>query len=640
MAVNQDSIINELKLRIRLLEKQNEQLAGRMEEKLLMWLVSDTINESDNPEELLKTVLERIAVLLDIPFSSCYRVHGDQLELISGFSLSDTINSDLFKIKSVGTLLESLEENPLFLSVDLIREHGVELNNSLAAQIQNVSFFPFESMYIPYGIFIFFETNPGKGSLKPISLVLQSLIHAAVEKFEKLNLLQELKELNYSFETRVKERAEELEAEYKKDHDPSAPEIKSQREPETEPEPEPPQKESQKLLNTAIQSEDLNALFLRNIGIEVRTPINGIQGFAELVRNPDIDESQKNNYIDIIKSCGKSLLKIIDDAVNYAYLKSEKIQLNRTEFAITPFLTELYDHFKVDELFKQRKNLELKLNVNVNGSTRIFADRDRLWQVMTNLAGNAIKFTKEGTIEIGCYFHEEIDSDETSHELHFFVKDTGVGIPEEVGEKVFDEFYKIEYEISKLYGGIGLGLTIARKLARLMGGDIWFNSVKGNGTEFYFSIPDAIMDPQKKGDLVMDPFQSGEFDWKDKNIMIVEDDEMSFIFLREILKNTQANILYAKDGSQAIDMVKQDPVIDLILMDIKLPGMSGYEATGIIKSIIDVPVIIQTAYAMADDQKRILETGCDDYITKPINRRKLLHSIRRIFSRSEMETDG
>jgi signal transduction histidine kinase/ActR/RegA family two-component response regulator len=633
MEVNQDSIINELKLRIRLLEKQNEQLAGRMEEKLLMWLVSDTIQESGNPEELMKTVLERISVLLDIPYSSCYRVHGNQLELISSFNLSYSETADLFEIKSAGNLFDKLEETPLFLTANLLEDYGVKLNKSLAAQIQNVSFFPFQSMYLPYGVFVFFEINKIKESLKPLSLVVQHLINAAIEKYEKLNLLQELKELNYTFEARLRQRAEVLVAEHKRETE--LQKAKS----EPAPTPEPPQKEPQEILSSSLQPGDLNALFLRNIGIEVRTPVNGILGFAELVRDSAINEAQKNNYIDIIRTCGKSLLKVIDDAVDYAYLKSEKIYLNRTEFALTTFLTELYDHFKVDELFKQRDNLELKLNVNVNGSTRIYADRDRLWQVLTNLIGNAIKFTKEGTIEIGCSIHEEMNADVPSHEVHFFVKDTGVGIPKEVGEKVFDEFYKIEYEISKLYGGMGLGLTIAQKLARLMGGDIWFNSVKDNGTAFYFSLPDALVDPGIATELVTDSYGSGEFDWKDKNILIVEDDEMSFIYLREILKHTNAGILHAKDGNQAIDLVKQHPVIDLVLMDIKLPGISGYEATGIIKSIIDVPVIIQTAYAMADDQKKILETGCDDYITKPINRRKLLLSIKRIFSRPEIEAD-
>ncbi len=623
MAVNQDSIIHELKLRIRLLEKQNEQLAGRMEEKLLMWLVSDTIMESGDAGELLKTVLERISVLLDIPYSGCYQIHEDKFELIGGFALSETFTPERIKIQSPSKLIAKLEGSPLFLSKAQLNNTGVKLHEKLETETEHISLFPFESIYIPFGVFVFFETSKTRGNLKPVSMVIQHLVRTAIEKLEKLSLLQELKELNYSFESQLRERTENI--------------LTDQQAPTEKPEA---REAPVKPLSTEVQQQSFNpdTRFMRNIGIEVRTPVNGILGFAELLRENDLDEHQKNNYIDIIKSCGKSMLKVIDDAVDYAFIKSDQLRLNPSEFPLTTFLTEIYDHFKVDELFRQRENLELKLNVNVNGNTKINADRDRLWQVMVNLVGNAVKFTKSGSIEIGCYVIQHENDPLQDSKLQFFVKDTGVGIPDEVGEKIFEPFYKIEYEISKLYGGMGLGLSIAKKLAGLMGGELSFRSVKGKGSEFYFTLPDALADLQRSGEKTTDEVSGSEFDWRDKKILIVEDDEMSYIYLREILKKTGAEVMYAKDGNKAVETVKQADPPDLVLMDIKLPGMSGYEATGIIKSIINVPVIVQTAYAMADDQRRILETGCDDYVTKPINRRKLLLAISRIFDKSEIES--
>ncbi|MCB0821120.1 MAG: response regulator [Bacteroidales bacterium] len=619
MAEKQDAVINELKLRIRLLEKQNEQQAGRMEEKLLMWLVSDTIMEANNTTDLLKNVLERISVILDIPYSCCYQINSGKFEILSSYSQSDPVAEGFFNISHTDTFLVSLSENPVFIASKELNQFGLKLNSGLGALTRFASIFPFESIYNPFGVFIFFETQKGESKLQPLGLVIRHLIQMTVEKLENLNLQQELKDLNYSFESRVAERAQKL--------------LKEQQKQVQETEAKFSPKED--VITSVISSappDKFDTLFMRNIGVEVRTPVNGILGFAELLREPGLKESFQNNYIDIIKSCGKSMLKVIDDAVDYAYLKSDKIRLNPTVFALAPFLTELYDTYKIDELFKQRENLELKLNINVNGNASIRADRDRLKQVLSNLIWNSIKFTSHGFIEIGCNLSNDSNPDDKQPDLLFFVKDTGVGIPEETGQSVFDPFYKIEYEISSLYGGMGLGLTIASELSELMGGKIWFNSKQNEGTQFYFKLPNAFPDaPSEK----KPKSKNGLYNWKNKKFLIVEDDEMSYIYLREILKSTEADLFLAKDGHEAVKFVRNNPDIDLVLMDIKLPGMSGLEATGIIKSIINVPVIVQTAYAMADDYKRILETGCDDYVTKPINRKKLLKSIARLIEAPE-----
>lgn len=618
MAVKQDSVISELKLRIRLLEKQNEQQAGRMEEKLLMWLVSDTIKEANGTNDLLNNVLDRISVILDIPYSCCYQIHNNQFEILKEYSASTAIPKDFFKIQLPHSLLNSLSENPVYLTLTDLKNSNFSLHEGLLTEVKNVALFPFQSIYFPFGVFVFFETQKSDAKVKSLGLVIRHLIQLAVEKLENLNLQQELKDLNVSFKERVKKRAEKLISEQQKLQQ----ETKAVQKDDT-------------ITASVISSappDKFDTLFMRNVGVEVRTPVNGILGFAELLRETQLSEKEQNDYINIVKSCGKSMLQVIDDAVDYAYLKSGQVKLIPVEFAITPFLTELYDLYKRDELFRQRENLELKLNVNVNGNAKIRTDRDRLKQIISSLLWNAIKFTKSGSIELGCFVDAKNEKDANQPNLIFFVKDTGVGIPDEVGKLVFEPFYKIEHEISSLYGGMGLGLTIVKELTELMGGKVWFESEEGVGSQFYLSL---LAERLLSNESEKRPEKSKSYNWSNKKFLVVEDDEMSYIYLREVLKSTNAETILAKDGNEAVEIVKNNNDLDLILMDIKLPGMSGLEATGIIKRIKDIPVIVQTAYAMADDHRRILETGCDDYVTKPINRKRLLKSIAKVLKESD-----
>jgi len=193
----------------------------------------------------------------------------------------------------------------------------------------------------------------------------------------------------------------------------------------------------------------------------------------------------------------------------------------------------------------------------------------------------------------------------------------------------------VEHEISKLYGGLGLGLTIAKVLVEMMGGKIWFDSDPGKGSSFYFSVPEAMDVTEYDLEILAENGLDKLLDWSKKKILIVEDDPMSVIYLKEAIKSTGAQLMHASDGKSAVDIVNSGIPIDLILMDIKLPGMSGYEATRRIKSVSDIPIIAQTAYAMADDYKKILQVGCDDYISKPINRKKLLKKIQDIFTKDD-----
>lgn len=624
--------MHELKHQIRLLENQNEQFSGRMEERLILWLVNETIQESNDPDEMLANVLERISVILDIPCSTCCQIHENQLVLLSAYAMNQT-----FRLKGCGiqiskNLTDKLNKGPQFIPVDLFEGFQITTKIEIPPNIRQISLFPFQSLHIPFGVFLFFEEISGKSPLAVMKTTVQYLISFAIQKLEKLSLLKELKELNYSFESKVRLRTQEIRANYEKlqkevkDHKKKVKKLKLDNESDKNPLP-----------------FDLVNNLMKNIGMEIRTPLNGILGFSEMIRDDSIESNQKEHYVDIIKSCGKSLMKIVDDAVDYSWLISGNIKLNKTEFAIAPFFTQLYDHFKMDELFRHRENLILKLNINIPANQKVIADKDRLWQIMANLIGNAIKFTGAGVIEIGCTIDKTRITMDSKDRLGliFFVKDSGIGIDPSLRNHIFDPFFKVEHEISELIGGIGLGLTIAQKITRMMEGKIWFAPAEGtSGTEFYVAIPDILVNYREETTEGRHFDENNNLNWENKRFLIVEDDEMSFLYLKEILKSTGAGLLHARTGPQAIELFMDNSDIDLVLMDIKLPGISGYEVTRQIKQIRKVPVIAQTAYAMADDQKKSIEVGCDEYISKPINRKKLLLAIERLLNKEKLVGNG
>jgi CheY-like chemotaxis protein len=251
-------------------------------------------------------------------------------------------------------------------------------------------------------------------------------------------------------------------------------------------------------------------------------------------------------------------------------------------------------------------------------------DPFRLRQVMTNLIGNAIKFTDKGTVEFGYHLKNE-------KQIEFFVKDTGIGLTKEELGIIFERFKRTYNSEEKNIIGSGLGLTISKNLVELMGGEMWIDSKPGEGTTFSFTLP--FIKTAKVFSSGIDEESITSFNWREKTILVVEDDKQSFHFLKELLKRTGANIIRASNGFEAIEICRSDQNLDVVLMDIQMPKMNGYEATRELKKIRNnIPVIAQTAYAMAGDREKSIQAGCDDYITKPLNIESLLPKINQFIS--------
>ncbi len=287
-------------------------------------------------------------------------------------------------------------------------------------------------------------------------------------------------------------------------------------------------------------------------------------------------------------------------------------------------MTELFEFFKYKKDKLNKEHIVIKYEQKlIDTKARIISDKGRIKQVLINLLENAFKFTSEGYIELGC----ELKTDCTPVTLELFVKDSGIGISKEKQNLIFDRFRQADESTSRTYGGTGLGLSISKGLAKLIGGDLSIKSTEGEGSQFFFSIP--YLPVAKQEGILLDVKTSYAIP-KGKKILIVEDVYSNFELVNEILEEFDPIILHAVSGLQAIELFKKNNNTDLILMDIRLPDIDGFEVTNIIKSINpDVPIIALTAYAMKSDKNSAIDAGCDDFLTKPLQESKFLKTIEK-----------
>lgn len=370
------------------------------------------------------------------------------------------------------------------------------------------------------------------------------------------------------------------------------------------------------LKNKAEESDRLKSAFLANMSHEIRTPLNAISGFAELLCQKAPDDSESISFKKIIMNSSSDLLHLINDILDYSKIEAGQLILNKESFSLNELFAELNLTY-----FKKNTNSLVKIDFLQTAEPIILtSDKQRIKQIIVNLADNALKFTEQGTIEVG-YKTEKGN-------CILWVKDTGIGIPEDSRELIFERFQQVNKNPTRLYSGTGLGLTICKGLATLLGGKIWYEPNNMGGSIFSISIPYFSTTKNehlpKNEPLVQTP------DWKFKKILVVEDDPLSVKLITKFLTKTGVQIESFSDALSAIHFIQKNDV-NLVLMDIRILGeMDGFETTKRIKQIKPhIPVIAQTAFAMDFDREKSVNSGCVDYISKPYSSEILIKTIAR-----------
>ena len=372
----------------------------------------------------------------------------------------------------------------------------------------------------------------------------------------------------------------------------------------------------------AIKSDKLKSAFLANMSHEIRTPMNAIVGFSELLGNGS-DSDNKQQYISIIQNSSYNLLRLINDIIDLSKIEAGDLEIKYSDINIRELFIELKDSYSLDLIKRDKSNI--LISYILDRDLIIQSDLLRLKQVLSNLINNSVKFTSQGTITFGCK--------KIGRELIFSVSDSGTGIPEEDQKKIFDRFTKFNYHGMNTEGS-GIGLSIVDKFISLLGGKIWFNSIVGEGTNFFFSLPYIAPSSFSTSNKQLQKIRSSLMVESIKPILVVEDDKVSFMLIKEFLRPLNIEIHHVTDGRDAINFVKMNPEIGLILMDIKLPFMDGYEATKAVKQINSkIPIIAQTAYAMLGDREKAIAAGCVDYIDKPLDSQRLLELVSTYLNR-------
>lgn len=374
----------------------------------------------------------------------------------------------------------------------------------------------------------------------------------------------------------------------------------------------------------AEESDRLKTAFLANMSHEIRTPMNSIVGFSNLLNDPKLKEEKRQEFLKHILQSSNVLLSLIDDIIDISKIEAGQMSVHVQETKVNEIVRSTFSSFKESN---QNKDLELMLNIPAGtDSISSTTDPTRLRQILINLLSNAVKFTSKGSVEIGY----KLDPQRNRPHIEFYVADTGIGIKDNKHDLIFERFRQIDDSQSRKYGGTGLGLAISKKLVELLGGSIWLESKPKKGSTFYFTIPYnlPILEENDK-----QSFDSKKFKWKGKSILIAEDEDSNFELIKAALTNSQIKIHRANNGEEAVDFIKLDKPTDLILMDIRMPKLNGYDATRQIKKVrSEVPIVAITAYAMSEDETKSLKAGCDRYLSKPIRPARLLEVIDELLS--------
>ena len=374
----------------------------------------------------------------------------------------------------------------------------------------------------------------------------------------------------------------------------------------------------------AEKSDKLKTSFLANMSHEIRTPMNAIVGFSGIIARDELEQKEKDFFFKQIKENSNYLLGLIENIIDISKIESGNASILNNRFDLNLMFSELLNMFSM-ELQKQNKSqINIEARIPQKETFMVFSDEKRIRQIFRQLLSNAVKYTEQGFIEFG---YDVIGSEK----LQFYVKDSGLGIPPEFIHEIFNSFTKFSESKTKLYRGTGIGLAICRQITDLLGGDIWVDSQPGMGSTFFFTIPykkviAQIQTEQKSRNKKVIHLL------KDSKILIAEDSNSNRELLESYLSKSGAKLLFANDGLQTLEMVKQSPDIKLLLLDIRMPGIDGYTITREIKANYrNIKIIAQTAYAFEKDKADAFEAGVDEFITKPILPEQLYRKIQSVF---------
>lgn len=372
----------------------------------------------------------------------------------------------------------------------------------------------------------------------------------------------------------------------------------------------------------AEASDRLKTAFMQNISHEVRTPLNGILGFGAFLTEPDLTDAEKTQFLSLLKASSERLVNTITDYMDISLIVSGSIEVNRKAVIINKVLINLKDNF---QSFCEIKKLGFSLSIPAETEDfSIQTDPELFRKIIYHLLDNAVKFTQKGGITLGYSVHTE--------NIDFFIRDTGIGIEKEAQERIFESFMQENIANTRGHEGSGLGLSIIKGLTKLLGGEISLESEKGEGTTVLFSLPNKPGIPENvENSKPVKKYAQ----FKLPVILIAEDEFTHRLYLESFLKKHTSAIFQAKNGKEAVDICREHPEISLVLMDIKMPLMNGFEATREIRLFRkDIPIIAITAHAMTGDEKKAFDAGCDGFIAKPVSSEALLEELKNfgIFS--------
>ncbi|MFD1017194.1 CheR family methyltransferase [Winogradskyella rapida] len=374
------------------------------------------------------------------------------------------------------------------------------------------------------------------------------------------------------------------------------------------------------LINARKIAEEANLhknYFLANMSHEIRTPMNGVLGFSELLKNDSLTKEERFKYLEIIDGNSKQLLNLIDDIIDIAKIESNELKVTFKECNISSLIANLEITYNQLKIAKHKKDIVFRTHIPIE-NLRIITDGQRLQQVVSNLLNNALKFSEKGEISFGF--------DLVENEIKFFVQDNGMGIKKSKQLEIFERFKQLNYESNAKYGGTGLGLTICKGILTLLGGDITVSSEEHKGTLFEFTIPVKYAESSAEPTQATLPKEKNFL--KGKTILIAEDDSLIRLLFKIVLKDTEANVLFAKTGWEAVEIYRETEQIDVVLLDIRMPTMSGIEAMGKILNINPkAKIIMQTAYSMPDEKERCYQKGCLGFLSKPIIKDELYATL-------------